>query len=411
MALTRNDKVLILAAITLAAAVVGGLALWRKTMRPAEEIPPAPISAPAPGAQVQPGPAPAVQPGQPTASSGDVPQGKDMPATAGQAGTSARVQAPAAPGAPAATGTVTQPISPETGSAPDPSLGTIFSEKPAPAPEPEPVAPPPVVEEAPAPPSPPVVKKPESKAERKARLAAERKAEQEERRAKAESLKRAKEDLKRAEADLKRAEAQAKKRGTAPAAKTAPAEDKGKALPAPAPALPVAPADPAAPAAPADQPKPSADATPVPLGQAVPDAVPSPAAPAAKGKGKGKSADSNAAVAALKSASQERRTIDKVQVTETSGELSILLKGASTNEAPHSMLLSSPPRLVVDLPGTWAFKGQAGAGPGGSVQRVRIGKYNDKMRVVLDLTALPGKAKDKPPVEKTPDGLLIRLAK
>ena len=38
MALTRNDKMLILAAVALAASVVGGLAWWRTSGRQAEPV-------------------------------------------------------------------------------------------------------------------------------------------------------------------------------------------------------------------------------------------------------------------------------------------------------------------------------------------------------------------------------------
>jgi len=98
-------------------------------------------------------------------------------------------------------------------------------------------------------------------------------------------------------------------------------------------------------------------------------------------------------------------------VTETPTEVDILLKGAVTTAEPQTMLLTAPPRLVVDLPGAWTFTGAAGPGPGGMVTGVRVGQHTDKLRIVLDLTAIPARAPGKPVVEKTPEGLLIRLAK
>ena len=200
MALTRNDKMLVLAAVVLAASVVGGLAWWRTSGMQAE------TSAPQQAEQAQPQPLPVpVLPEQKTT----------IAATA-----------------PPQVTTTLNPSAPQQD--PDSSLQTIFAETPPPPPEPEQAptpAPAPMVD-VPQVPAPPQKTKPETPAERKARLAAERKAaaeakraEEDARKSRQETLQRAQEELRKAEAELKRAQDQAQKAGVTLTAPHSPAPD------------------------------------------------------------------------------------------------------------------------------------------------------------------------------------------
>ncbi|MBI4806892.1 MAG: AMIN domain-containing protein [Desulfovibrio sp.] len=335
MALTRNDKMLILAALLLAALVVGGLAWWRTSGKRAE---PAPGAASPQTAQLPPIVEHKVQ----------VPQDAKPPVVS--------PLTPPAPSIPAA-----PPVEP------DKSLQGIFAEQPAPEPMPE-VLPPPEPEKAPANTvEPEKPKKKETPAERKARLAAERKAaaeakkaEEEAKKARAETLRRAQEELRKAEADLKRAQAQAKSGQAAPAAV---------------------------------QPEPPAPATEPAKPEAAPEAKPAP----------------KPEVKIPEKPAPERRVVDKLTVSETGEEVIITLQGASTSSKPEALLLGAPPRLVIDLPGAWSYKSTDK--PAGSlVKAVRVGTHPEKLRLVLDL-ANPPKGPKHPAVEKTSEGLVIKLGK
>jgi len=331
MALTRNDKMLILAALFLAAMVVGGLAWWRTSGKRAE--PAAGESSPQ-TVQLPPIVEHKVQ----------VPQDAKPP-----------VVSPLTPSLPAA-----PPVEP------DKTLQGIFAEQPAPEPMPE-LLPLPEPEKVPAKVEPEKPKKRETPAERKVRLAAERKtaaeakkAEEDAKKARAETLRRAQEELRKAEADLKRAQARAKAGQGAPAP-----EQLQSQVPATEPAKPEA--------------APEAKAVPKPETK-----IPEKPAP-------------------------ERRVVDKLTVSETGEDVIITLQGASTASKPEALLLGAPPRLVIDLPGAWSYKNTEK--PSGSlVKAVRVGTHPEKLRLVLDL-ANPPKSPKHPAVEKTPEGLVIKLGK
>lgn len=381
MALTRNDKMLILAAVVLAAAVVAGLAWWRTSVRQAEQqtlaqqvgqLPPAP---------------------QITDQAIRIPADAKPP-----------VKAPITAGTPGTTGTPapTQPgLPPAPAPEPDQSLQTIFADEPKPEAPPQEPTPPPAPLPAPETPAEkPAPKKPETAAERKTRLAAEKKAAAEARRAEAEAqkaradtLKRAQEELRKAEAELKRAQ---KQQGAKPQAPP----------PAAAPATPLMPA----PGAP-DTPQ---GVTPgVQEAPAIPDMsgpAPEPARPA--GKAPDKTAEKPAAKPAPEQKPQagpERRVVDRLSVSDSGSELVVTLHGASTSSKPEAVLLGTPPRLVIDLPGSWAYKSTEKP-QANLVKAVRQGSHPDKLRLVLDLANDP-KGPKHPAVEKTPDGLVIRLSK
>nr|WP_245168277.1 AMIN domain-containing protein [Desulfobaculum xiamenense] len=85
--------------------------------------------------------------------------------------------------------------------------------------------------------------------------------------------------------------------------------------------------------------------------------------------------------------------------------VTITLRSTAPIESVRSYLLADPPRLVVDLPGTWEYRGATRIPVDkGIVRAVRTGIHADKLRVVLDLTAPPSR---KPTVQKSDDGLSI----
>jgi len=73
---------------------------------------------------------------------------------------------------------------------------------------------------------------------------------------------------------------------------------------------------------------------------------------------------------------------------------------------PTGFQLSSPPRYVVDVPGSWSYKGAPEIKVGkGLVKAVRLGLYPDKLRVVVDLSRDAKQAS----VRRTDQGLVITL--
>jgi len=376
MALTRNDKMLILAAVILAAAVVAGLAWWRTAAKQTEQQ------------------ALAQQVGQLPPAPQAVEQAIRIPADA-----KPPVKAPITPGTPAPA----QPAqTPGPAQEPDQSLQTIFADEPKPeAPQQEPSPPPAPLPAPETPADKPAPKKLETAAERKTRLAAEKKAAAEAQKARADTLKRAQEELRKAEADLKRAQKQqGAKPQTAAPQPAAPATD--QTAPPDAPATPGAPQG----VTPAVQEAP-----------AIPDmSGPAPELAKPEAKPAGKTSDKTAEKAAAKPAPEpkpqagpERRVVDRLSVSDSGSELVVILHGASTSGKPEAVLLGTPPRLVIDLPGSWAYKNTEKP-QANMVKAVRQGSHPDKLRLVLDLATDP-KGPKHPAVEKTPDGLVIRLSK
>lgn len=81
------------------------------------------------------------------------------------------------------------------------------------------------------------------------------------------------------------------------------------------------------------------------------------------------------------------KTIKKIVVFRMDNEVAVRVEGseALTYKTMH---LKSPDRLVVDLDGEWAIKAP-GVPDNTLVSNVRIGKQNDKTRIVIDLKQNP----------------------
>ncbi|BBD08766.1 AMIN domain-containing protein [Desulfovibrio ferrophilus] len=84
--------------------------------------------------------------------------------------------------------------------------------------------------------------------------------------------------------------------------------------------------------------------------------------------------------------------------------LNLSVKGLAGD--PTGFQLSSPPRYVVDVPGSWTYEGDKKVAVGkGGASAIRLGVHSDKLRIVLDLDREPKQAS----VRRTPDGLTITI--
>ena len=161
--------------------------------------------------------------------------------------------------------------------------------------------------------------------------------------------------------------------------------------PAQAPATPEQSAP--APAAPAPKPAPPAPATPAPKPAAQAPAAPAPAP-------------------AKVAAPAGPRTIAALTATVEGGVTRISVRADGPIEGFSAFPLAGPPRFVLDLPGSFAYKGATSIPVAGSVLTgIRVGAYPNKVRLVLDY-AKPGPdgRPAKPPVvDPAPQGLAITV--
>ena len=100
----------------------------------------------------------------------------------------------------------------------------------------------------------------------------------------------------------------------------------------------------------------------------------------------------------------EHKSVTKFVVFSRDKGVTVRIKGA----APliyKNMTLSSPERLVIDLDGKWQIKAP-GVPKNSLVKNVRIGKADDKTRIVIDLSS---KAKSKFSLSKDQRTLDVRL--
>ena len=363
MPLTRGDKMIIAGAVGLAVTVVLGLAVLKKpqlfsrgSSAPTAAIPPAP-----------------------TAESAPAPAGA-LPLTAPPAAVTTPIPAPAPVAAPVAAPTpqpmpsaavVAPPAAPPTGKAPlpkmagDESLEKMFED---------------LANEAPAGAKPAAGKPGQPKADAKAEVKAE------------------------AKTDAKAA---------APAAEPTPAEaaalPEPQAAPAPGSEAPVQPAAPAKPetkpetkaagkagaktaaktTAPAKAETPKSPAAAKPQAAAKPEAKPAPKGAAGSGN------------------------VLRVIAEERPGEYVLIIQ---TNKSPASFARSfytDPPRLVLDIAGSWNYNGPLSSATGDAfIRQIRVGKHPDKFRVVLDMSPdAPAKLRGAPVVERVPEGVALKIPK
>jgi len=100
----------------------------------------------------------------------------------------------------------------------------------------------------------------------------------------------------------------------------------------------------------------------------------------------------------------EHKSVTKFVVFTRDKGVTVRIKGA----APliyKNMTLSSPERLVIDLDGKWQIKAP-GVPKNSLIKNVRIGKADDKTRIVIDLS---GKAKSRFTISKDQRTLDVHL--
>ena len=99
-------------------------------------------------------------------------------------------------------------------------------------------------------------------------------------------------------------------------------------------------------------------------------------------------------------------TLSAVRSGVWNGALVVHLDASGTMGAPKGFALASPPRYVVDVPGTWKYAGEHSlAIDNAPATALRLGLHEDKLRVVLDLTRPVQSAS----VRRTTQGLTITI--
>lgn len=221
---------------------------------------------------------------------------------------------------------------------------------------------------------------------------------------------------------------------TAPGGKS-PAGKPGQPKPEPEAKAPVPAAAPSSPdtaipepqAAPAPGSEVATAAPPVqPAAPAKPDAK-ADAKAAAKAKAEAKAAAKSAAapkaetpkpLAAAKPEAKPATTagsgnVIRVIAEERPGEYVLVIQ---TNKAPASferMFYTDPPRLVLDIAGSWNYNGPLSSATGDAfIRQIRVGKHPDKFRVVLDMAPdAPAKLRGAPTAERVPEGVALKIPK
>jgi len=87
-----------------------------------------------------------------------------------------------------------------------------------------------------------------------------------------------------------------------------------------------------------------------------------------------------------------------------------------TTKPPASftkMFLTNPPRMVLDIAGSWDYHGASASDTGGAfIRRIRIGRHTDLFRVVLDMAPdAPARLRGAPTVTRVPEGVALRIPK
>jgi len=175
------------------------------------------------------------------------------------------------------------------------------------------------------------------------------------------------------------------------------------AEPQPAPAAPASEPEPApAPSAkPADKSKakgkPEAKAKPAPSSKPAPKpATPAKPSPAAK-------------IAASATSGE----VVRVVAEDKNAEYRLLVQTNRPPEHVQKMFMADPPRMVLDVAGSWHYTGPTAKATGESfIRQIRIGRHADMFRVVLDMApdAL-SKLRGTPTVERVPEGVVLRIPK
>jgi hypothetical protein len=197
----------------------------------------------------------------------------------------------------------------------------------------------------------------------------------------------------------------------------APAEKPAAAEVAPAPGQP-APAKGKGKAKAAKQPEPAAAkpaatepaAAPAPKAQAKAEPAPAPAKAQAKPEPKALMAKTQAAAATQTAASG---TVIRVVAEEKPGEYQLVVYTSKPPASFTKMFLTNPPRLVLDVAGSWKYVGPGASDTGNAfIRHIRVGTHPDKFRVVLDMAPdATARLRGAPTAERVPEGVAMRIPK
>lgn len=196
----------------------------------------------------------------------------------------------------------------------------------------------------------------------------------------------------------------------------APAEPSAATETAPAPSPP-APAKGKGKAKAAKQPEPAAKpaatepaAAPAPKAQAKAEPAPAPAKAQARPEPKALMAKTQAAAAKPTAASG---TVIRVVAEEKPGEYQLVVYTSKPPAGFTKMFLTNPPRLVLDVAGSWKYVGPGASDTGNAfIRHIRVGTHPDKFRVVLDMAPdATARLRGAPTAERVPEGVALRIPK
>lgn len=117
-----------------------------------------------------------------------------------------------------------------------------------------------------------------------------------------------------------------------------------------------------------------------------------------------------------KTASAPRAATGRIIRLVAEDRLTEFVVTVQTDKAPPAftkMFLADPPRMVLDLPGAWAYAGPGARNTGtGLIRRIRVGTHPDLFRVVLDMApdAL-SRLRGTPTAERVPGGVTLKIPK
>ncbi len=126
-----------------------------------------------------------------------------------------------------------------------------------------------------------------------------------------------------------------------------------------------------------------------------------------------KPASSQKEISSPKETKPGRGQVISISPSDKPEEFVLTIKTNAPVRNAKSFYLADPPRFVVDIPGQWEYKGRNTlSGKSSIVNKIRIGKHKDKLRIVIDLT--PGsvnRLRGRPEVKTASNGAFVVIPK
>ncbi|MHC1712823.1 MAG: AMIN domain-containing protein [Solidesulfovibrio sp.] len=103
----------------------------------------------------------------------------------------------------------------------------------------------------------------------------------------------------------------------------------------------------------------------------------------------------------------------RIIAEEKPGEYVLIIQTDKSPASFQKMFMVDPPRMVLDVAGSWSYNGPLSSATGNDfIRHIRIGKHPDKFRVVLDMSPdAPGKLRGTPTLERVPEGVALKIPK